>query len=60
MSKEPRYLLYGYGGSHIEYLINSNDLEELKLEAIVRLNEGYTAYILDKETGIETIFSLRK
>lgn len=49
-----RYVLFGAAtgiAACSDYMIQSDDLEALKVEALARLRSGYTAAILDRVTG---------
>lgn len=59
MEKKARYLLFGTAGAWQDYIIRSDDIEALRYEAAKRLKDGYTASIVDKQTGKQIDFRLK-
>lgn len=58
---ETRYILFGYDGTgHNDYIVTSDNVQDLKQEGLLRLKKGYTANIYDKETGKQHTLSLKK
>jgi len=55
-----RYILFGADATgHNDYVVTSNDLVEIRLEAHARLSLGWSASIVDNTTNDQTDLSLK-
>jgi hypothetical protein len=55
-----RYMLFGTRGAWDDYIVHSDDEVALRLEAVKRLQDGYTASLVDKTKNTQIDLSLKK